>query len=341
MVAGNLQLAEPGVNPPTLLLSRDLVSKQVGMLDALTTVEAVFKAHGEGRVAMPPKITLDLSPFGLQAWTNAMPAFVEPSGAAGIKWAGGYPENPAKHGLPYVIAVIVLQEPATGYPLAVLEGGLITSLRTAAQAAVSAKYLARRGWKTLAVIGAGVQGAFVLEAFASMVPPMSVTISDVAQHRAEALAQTATARYGIHSQACASVEAAVCEADVVVTVTTADAPLVRNTMLRPGCTYISMGSFQEFEDEAVLQADKIFVDSWAQCSHRGELKRLADSGRITRDNIQGEIGEVVAGKIPGRESDAERILVVPIGMGSHDLALAKVAYDRVKATEGVPFFAFL
>ncbi|HVA06943.1 MAG TPA: hypothetical protein VNG12_09410, partial [Acidimicrobiales bacterium] len=109
----------------------------------------------------------------------------------------------------------------------------------------------------------------------------------------------------------------------------ADEPLVRAEWLQPGVTILSMGSYQEFEDEAVLRADKIVVDSWEQCSHRGELKRFAESGRLTKREIFAEIGDTVCGRRPGRESNQESIFVVPIGLGTHDIALAKLAYDRL------------
>jgi ornithine cyclodeaminase len=106
-------------------------------------------------------------------------------------------------------------------------------------------------------------------------------------------------------------------------------------------TAISVGSQgQEFDDEAILGADKLVCDSWEQCSHLGELRTLAESGRLTRADIHSEIGETVAGLRPGRETPDEFILVVPIGMAALDIALARVALDRVVAAGPTATFRF-
>lgn len=328
--------------PPTRLLSRDDIAHRVSMADAVDAVEVVYRAHGEGRVEMPAKITLDIRRFGLNAWHNAMPGFVEPLGAAGIKWAGGYADNPTHHGLPYVMATIVLQDAPTGYPLAIMEGGLITNLRTGASAAVCAKYLARRPIDRVAFIGAGVQAACALEALSILVPPRSVAAFDIHPDAAERLAAVARASFGYPADVCGTAEEAVTGADLVVTATYADEPLVRGRWLAPGSLAISLGSYQEFDDDGVLGADKLVVDSWEQCAHRGELKRFAETGRLGSRDIHAEIGQIVAGGRPGRESDSERILAVPIGLGTLDLALAKVVYDRLAGSGmAVQSFSFL
>ena len=322
----------------TLLVSRSQVDSCISMADVIDVVERVFRAHGEGQAEMPAKITLDLGRFGIDAWTNAMPAYLHPMGAAGIKWAGGYVHNPASAGLPYVMATIIVQDPTTGYPLAVMEGGQITNLRTGAVVAVCVKYYAGPGTHVMAIVGAGVQARFALAATAQITDLAEVRVTDVRPGAAEVFAREMKQSVGAPVIACDSVERAVRDADVVVTVTSADAPLVADEWLTPGVTAISMGSFQEFADEAVLKSDKIVVDSWEQCAHRGELKRLVDGKRLSREGIFAEIGETVAGLRPGREADGERIMAVPIGLGSHDIAVARLVYDRMKErNDGVSF----
>lgn len=323
---------------PTRLVSRTSIDAHISMPEVIQVVEDVFKAHGEGRVEMPAKITLDLDRFGLSAWTNAMPAYVQPMEAAGIKWAGGYIHNVEQAGLPYVMATIILQEPATGYPLAIIEGGQITNLRTGAVTAVCARHYARKGAGVLGIVGAGVQGRFSLRAMADVLDLREIRVTDIRDAAAQRFA-TEMARFAnAPIRACDTVEETVSGADVVVTVTAADAPLVALEWLAPGVTAISMGSYQEFADEAVLAADKVVVDSWEQCAHRGELKRLVASGRFKQSDIFAEIGETVAGRRPGREHEDERIMAVPIGLGSHDIAVAKLVYDRLEeAGDGVRF----
>lgn len=319
-----------------------MIEHHLSTEDAIKGVESVFRAHGEGQVAMPAKITLDLRSFGLPAWRNAMPGYIHPMGAAGIKWAGGYSENPAKHNLPYVMAMILLEDPATGYPLAVLDGMLITNMRTGAAAAVSAKLLGHSASRAAAFIGAGVQARYATDALVRTHGIDRISVYDISRDAAERYATYARERYDLDVRIAESPESAVRDADLVITVTFADAPLVEGRWLRPGVVALSMGSYQEFDDEAVLSADKIVVDSWDQCAHRGELKRFTEAGRMVRDDIHAELGDVITGKKPGRDSDQERIFCVPIGLGTHDIALARLVYDRVVASgEDVPTHDFL
>lgn len=325
---------------PTLLISQDDVRRVINMEAVLEIVELVFRAHGQGQVVMPPKITLDMRSMGIEGWHNAMPAYIHPLGVAGIKWAGGYARNPSTFGLPYVMGVIILQDPTTGYPLAVLDGTHITNLRTGAVAGVCAKYYGRQRAQVVTFVGAGTQARFALEAMMRTVNIMEVRVYDIDLEKAVVYAHDARRRYGVKAFACSSPQEAVDGADTVVTVTYADEPIVKGEWLKQGCTVLSMGSYQELDDDAVMSADKIVVDSWDQCAHRGELKRFAEAGRLTRKEIFAEIGETVAGIRPGRETDKERILVVPIGLGSHDIAVAKVVYDKIRLDGTHPSFRF-
>lgn len=320
---------------PTRLFSVDDIAGMIQMDDALATVESVFRAHGEGRVSMPAKITLDLGKFGLEAWHNAMPAYIEPVRAAGIKWAGGYALNQSR-GLPYVMALIILQDPATGYPLAVMDGSHITNMRTGAAAAVCVRHYHPQA-EVVAFVGGGTQARFALDALVRLLTIREVRVYDLNPVTSAAYCKDAKGRYGLNAIASPTVEEAVRGADVVITVTYADGPLVQAEWLRPGSTAISMGSYQEFDDAAILNADKIVVDSWDQCAHRGELKRFAEDGRLTRRDIFAEVGETVAGIRPGRESESENIFVVPIGLGSHDIALAHLAFERLAGTPAQSF----
>jgi len=324
----------------TLLLSREDVEKCTNVTECVTIVDSVFKAWGEGGVINPAKITLDLRSTGIDAWSNAMPAYIEMFDAAGIKWAGGYLHNPSVYGLPYVMATIILQDPRTGVPLSVMDGTYITNLRTGASAAVAAKYLARKEPATVAIVGAGAQGESSLEALATVCKVKSARVFDIDPAKSARYVSNIGKKLGIEVEACSSAEEAVNGADVIVTATTSSQPIVMNEWVKEGAIAISLGSFQEFESEFILASDKIYVDSWDQCSHRGELHTVVEKGLISRNNISGEIGEVVAGKIGGREHDWERILVVPIGLGAHDIAVAKHVFLKAREMELGRYFAF-
>jgi ornithine cyclodeaminase/alanine dehydrogenase len=297
--------------------------------------------QARGRVAMPAKVTMNLAEFGLSAWNTAMPAYIESLGASGFKWVGGFAENRRLYGLPFLISLILVQDAPTGYPLAVMDGVHITNLRTGAVTALAVRNYARPGARYLAQIGTGVQARFGIEASKRVVALDEIRAYDIDPEAATAFAREVAERHGIAVRVCTDAEAAVRGADIVVTATTSSTPIVRHAWLAEGVTAISVGSQgQEFDDDAVLGADKLVCDSWEQCTHLGELRSFAESGRLTRADVFAEIGETIAGLMPGREQDDESILVVPIGLGSLDIALARVAYDRVLAAGPVEAFRF-
>jgi ornithine cyclodeaminase/alanine dehydrogenase len=116
---------------------------------------------------------------------------------------------------------------------------------------------------------------------------------------------------------------------------------VKNEWFKKGSVFVSLGSYQECDEDIPLTADKIIVDSWAQCSHRGELAKLAARGSITEKSIYAELGEIVAGKKQGRTNKEERILAVPIGLGSLDIALAKKVVEKARELGVGSTFSFL
>jgi alanine dehydrogenase len=326
---------------PTSLISREQIERTVDLDDALRVVEEVVRGQALGRVAMPAKVTMNLAEFGLQAWNTAMPAYIESLGASGFKWVGGFAENRARHGLPFLISLILVQDPATGYPLGLMDGVHITNLRTGALNALIVKLYARPDSRRLGLVGAGVQARFAVAAIRRVIDLDDVHVYDIDPAAAQRFGREIGEEHGIRVIVCDDAEAAVVGADIVITATPATAPIVRRAWLAPGVTAISVGSQgQEFDDEAVLGADKLICDSWEQCTHLGELRAFAESGRLTRADVYAEIGETVAGLRSGREHPDEYILVVPIGLGSLDIALARVAYDRIAAAGGSATFRF-
>jgi ornithine cyclodeaminase/alanine dehydrogenase-like protein (mu-crystallin family) len=316
----------------TLLVSRNDVEALLSVRDAIDVVSTVFAAHGWGKAIAPSKASLDLRPLGIPGWHHAMPGYIQPSGAAGLKWVGAYAHNPAR-GLPLITAMIVLQDPDSGYPLAILDGGTITALRTGAVVAVCAQQFAGTKSATWALVGAGQQAHAALRAIFQLMPVGRVRIFSRTTTSSARLAKVAAQQVN-DVRVSATLREAVQGADVIVTATSADSPLLEREWIAPGATVISIGSYQELADEAVVGFDKIFVDSWHHCSERGELARLVQAGRLTFTDISAEIGEVIVGSKPGRQSDSETILVVPIGLPTHDLALAQLVCQRLPQSAG-------
>lgn len=321
------------VSHDTLLLSREDVLACLDLDRAMQVIRDVYIAHEQGGVVAAPKSVLDLKQVGIAAWTNATPSYYAPSAAAGLKWAGGYAGNPAK-GLPFMLALIVLQDPETGLPLAVMDGGEITAIKTGATAAVCAREFSKPDRNTLALIGAGVQGTSCACGVARAVNLAEIRILDAAPASARRAAERLSREQGVPAHTCDSVQEAVQGSSIIVTATQADEPLVRNEWIGPGAIAISIGSWQEFDHAFTLTADKILVDSYEDCVHRGELAKLIQAGRVTQRDLYGTLSEVFAGKKPARTSPDERILIVPVGMGTHDIALARSAYDSA-VTAGI------
>jgi ornithine cyclodeaminase/alanine dehydrogenase len=318
------------LNKNTLLLSQSEVSQLVTIDEVIDTVEEVFKAHGRREVVMPAKITLDLKRMGIESWTNAMPAYIKPLNAAGIKWAGGYINNSSK-GLPYIFATIILQDPETGQQISIMDGAYITNLRTGAVAGLCAKYFARSNATKVAIIGGGTQARTSLDAMTRLLQIQEVWVYDKLPVAAEQYATDMSLAHNLHVTVARTAQDAVEGADIIVTATPSDEPIVQFKWIKKGSVSISLGSYQEFDDQTPLASDKVYVDSWDQCQHRGELAHLVGTGAFTRENLYGEIGDYLVGQVAGRESDSETILVVPIGLGSLDIAIGKRVYDKARS----------
>ncbi len=327
------------------MISKEQVQNVLTMKKSIELVEKVYDAHGRDQILMPAKITLDTGegndwpPYG--GSYNAMPAYIGGDvDISGIKWVWGFNDNRAK-GIPYIGGVIILNEARTGEVLAIMDGSYITDIRTGASAGVAARYLARKDAKVLAIIGAGVQGKMNARAVCEELPIEEIRVADIRPEACGAYAEEMGPELQVKVTPCATNEEACKGADVIITVTIADEPLVMWDWLKPGCTVLSLGSFQELDEEIPLKSDKLVVDNWAQNAHRGELVKLVHAGRLTEEQVHAEMPEIVVGEKPGREKDEEIICACIIGMGSTDIGTAGVLYKEFfSGDEKLPEFAF-
>ena len=298
-----------------------------------TFVDAVaeaFALHARREITQPLKPYLRWRAGGhIADRIIAMPAYVggdEPM--AGLKWIGSKHDNPDRAGLERASALIVLNDPDTHYPVAVMEGALISAARTAAVTAVAARYLARPGFTTLTCVGCGPIGTrhvfTLLEHFPSLA---SVWLYDLKESAAVALAERVTAhRPKVEVRIAADAESAVRAGEVIVTATVADRPWLPAAWLQPGALLCNV-SIMDAAKDVFLSADKVVVDDWEQCNREGKvIHQLTTEGSFSRDQLHAELGEVVTGDRPGRENDAEVILLNPMGMAVIDVACAKAIY---------------
>jgi ornithine cyclodeaminase/alanine dehydrogenase-like protein (mu-crystallin family) len=300
--------------PELPVLDHAAVLQAVSPAAAIAAVREAFVKHRHGEWVMPPKVYLDSPPNGD---FRAMPA--RGGNLAILKWISSFPTNPGR-GLPTVIGLLVVSDATTSQPLALLDAGAVTGLRTGAAAAVASEVLAQG--RTTGLIGCGLNGSFAARCLAAAGFGPGVCF-DPRPEAAAALADELGWRVGSREEALAQ--------DVVTAVTPGAEPVVLRADLHPGLHLNMLGADgsgkAEAEVEAVLAA-QLFCDEWAQASHGGELTGAVESGRITRDDVT-DLGAVLTGEKPGR-ADAEAItLFDSTGLAIQDLALAAAALDAL------------
>ncbi|MDO4587051.1 MAG: ornithine cyclodeaminase family protein [Planctomycetia bacterium] len=296
--------------------------------DAIDQVEKTWKWYGMGDVIMPTKITLDMESIGVPGWMNSMPSYIKATDKAGMKWVGGFKENP-KQGKPFIRAKVFLADPRTGDLLAVVAGDWISDMRTGAQPAIMAKYLASKT-DVVTIIGAGIQGYTTLLCMSKLLKMKEVRICDICpEARQKMIERFADAPFKMVD--CDNNEAACQESDIIITVTTANAVLVEEPWVKKGAIVITMGSFSEISEDLIRKADMRIVDHIGQALHRGSFAEMAARGEITEESFATDMPTLVSGKHPGRTNPEDRIIVSPIGMGAPDAALAALALERIEA----------
>jgi ornithine cyclodeaminase len=208
----------------------------------------------------------------------------------------------------------------------------LSALRTGAVTGAGAKLLARQDSESVAIIGAGVQGRTQLEALMVALPGIrTVRAFDINMETSQRFAEDMSAAFGIDVKAVETAEEAVVGADIIVTVTVANEPIVKDAWLKPGSFFSAVGSYQEEEFEAVVNSDLIVVDDTETVLHRGTpvVALMLNNKMIERERVL-DFGDMITGAIPGRTSDDQRVFFSPIGMGIHDICLCHKVYLAAK-----------
>ena len=282
---------------------------------AYEAVRDGFVAYARGEWTMQPKLYVTNYPAGD---FRAMPALG--GGHALLKWVTSFPGNPAR-GLPTVSGLVVLSDAETGAVVALLEAGAVTAQRTGAAAVLAAETLGRADARTAAVVGAGVNGRAAARTFAALGRP--AVLWDVDEARARAAAAELGARVA------GSLEEAL-SADLLVTVTPGREILLPEGSLRPGQHVSLMGADGPGKAEIAigeLARARVFCDDWKQASHGGELAAAVEVGAVGREDVT-ELGAVLTGEAPGRQSPDDITLFDSTGLAIQDLAIAKAALER-------------
>jgi alanine dehydrogenase len=311
-----------------LLLREGEVEELLSMREVIASVEEAFRLKGEGKVQMPPKSYVFFPRHGGDF--RVMPAYLEEGEKAGVKVVNVHPGNPNR-GLPTVMATILLLNPSTGAPLAVMGGTLITNLRTGAAGAVAAKYLARRDSRVVGMVGAGVQARAQLRGLREVLEVERVKVVSAHPERTREYAEEVRREYGLEVEEAGEIREAVEGSDVVVTTTPSRQPLVREEWVSEGTHLNAIGADapgkQEL-DPGLLRKARVVVDDLEQALHSGEINVPLSRGLLRREDLYGELGEIVAGKKPGRSSPREITLFDSTGLAIQDVAVAWLAYRK-------------
>lgn len=325
-----------------LVLSRRDVQKVVTLRQAVADVEDVYRMKAEGGTVVWPLVSHEFAEHG--AAMDIRSGYVRGKGVHGLKMLNNFPGNIAK-GLPAFTGMLMVFDSDTGIPMGVLDAALITCMRTGAAGALGAKYLAAPDADTLLMLGAGNQSAFLIGATLLTLPRIrQVLVHDpLSRENAEAAAAGMRERLardfgqgaeGVDFRAEASLEAAVRESGIIITATRSTAPMVRAEWVRPGTHFSCIGADAEGKQEidpALFKGAKIYADDLDQCVRVGEMEVAIKQGVISRGDVAGELGQLIAGTLPGREADDDTTIFDATGLALLDLAVAKTVIGEARA----------
>ncbi|HEY6867953.1 MAG TPA: ornithine cyclodeaminase family protein [Candidatus Eisenbacteria bacterium] len=322
-----------GVVAPPRILDEPAVAALLRMEDLVDLMERTLADFSSGRVLQPVRTVLPIERH--QSLLAVMPGYLPGSGALAVKVVSVAPGNVAR-GLPSHLATILLVDPETGALIAIMDGRLITEMRTAAVSAAAARALARPGASVLALIGSGVQAKSHLEALRLVRPLERVRVWSPTRERREAFARDAERRFGLAVEAAGSAAEAVRSADLVVTATSSHVPVLEGRWLAPGTHVTGVGACRpdqrEVDAETVRRAS-VWVDSAAAARVEAGDLLLAEREGVPWDaRVRGEIGAVFEGSLPGRRDPDEITLFESLGLAVEDAATALHVWRKAEAS---------
>lgn len=324
----------------------DFCAQDYSVADRLSDSRMLFITDSEARKLLDPaaarKVVLDAlaevsaqcaatsKPPGLFIRADGVPCVYQVKGAymtgaalAGFRLAG-FPRGADRKGR---LQMLVLADLATSVPHALIHGESLHPLRVGMVIAVAIERLRSDRARTLALLGAGRLARGAIEAIQATTPFDSIRVAARSLESARRFCDSVDASTRARLQPAADPESACRDADVIVTLTSADEALVRAQWCNPGSLLVSCGGAQECEAEAILGANRIFVDDWVQCSVMGDIAALHQQGRIKESDVE-SLADVCVGRIPGRSTDEERLVAVPQGLAILDIALGQAVYQR-------------
>jgi ornithine cyclodeaminase len=314
------------------ILTRDDVAKAVNMAEAIETVKKAFIQLSSGKAEMPLRTQVPVEKR--KGVTLFMPAYLADSDAMGAKIVSVFPNN-QKRKLPTVHAVVIVVDAETGRPTAVMDGTYLTALRTGAASGVATDILCREDARIAAIFGAGTQSRTQLVAICTVRSIEKVWVYDIVPRVSSDYVEEMKKKGSPIPEdifVAESPKQAVSEADVICAATTSFHPVFNDSDLKPGVHVNGIGSYipemQEIPARTVMRS-KVIVDSrQAALAEAGDLIIAIDGGLISDKHIHGEIGELAAGKISGRESEKETTFFKSVGLAVQDVSVAELVLSR-------------
>jgi ornithine cyclodeaminase/alanine dehydrogenase-like protein (mu-crystallin family) len=311
-----------------LYLSNEDVKKVLDLGRAIEITEQALRDHSEGRVIWSTPEDLAIKPEqGWQSWVTGCALSTEPVAGfriRSIKAAGGsrdpsrHPRGPRR--------ILILSDREGGEIRAIMDEDWCHAVRTAAAAAVAMRVLARKESAVMAMLGAGDTAHAAVPVMAKAFALKEIRVTSRTPESRRNYAKEVGKEYALNVQAIDSTEAALKDADIVVSATTTSTPFVKDAWLGAGITVYSIGKNQEMDGEVYKNADKFVVDSWVHCKNKSDMQRMLKENFLSEKDLYAELPELLSGKKPSRQSKRERIFIRAIGLVNQDIALANYIY---------------
>ncbi len=300
----------------------------LSLKECIAAVEGAFQAQGEGKMGAPGILGMHVPGGGFHIKAAVMN---HGRGYFAAKLNGNFSGNRERFGLPAIQGVILLSDAENGRPLAVMDSIEITILRTGAATGVAAKYLARKDARTATICGCGNQGRVQLRSLLEVLPITRVFAWDLEESAAQAFAEEMSRTLNIEVTPAGDLGHAVQATDVCVTCTPSRRAFLRQEWVKAGTFIAAVGADNPEKQEVapeLLAGNKVVSDSLEQCATIGDLHHALAAGVMRRDQVHAELGEVVAGRKPGRTSDEEITIFDSTGVALEDVAAAVVVYEK-------------
>ena len=309
----------------------DVAALELGDAEIVAAVEGALAAQGRGETVIEPRVHL-VPESTEKGHFNVLRGSIAPLGVAGVKVVGDYIGN-YRLGLPSEMALLNLFDPETGMPKAVLDATSITDMRTGAMTAIGARYLARKDCKVLGHIGARGTAYWNVRLLDHLFDFEEIRVHSRRPESRDAFGQWLEDSLGKPVVVTDNWRDCLEGADILVEASrlAAPEPLFRTEWVKPGAFVVPYGTMSAVEFSLTDIMDKIVVDDWGQCGPGrpfGALRRHVDEGKLTEETLHAELGQIVAGLRPGRESDGETILLWHRGLSTSDIALGRAMLDK-------------